>query len=115
LIQYTKDKGMEMWIVGEDKYNFLNSDPFLQNSHIKYFKPTWNVEGYIQKCKETAGIQLGRTTIEGWLCGKPSWIYKVDSEGNIIDKKLHEVPSDVDKYFAKNVAEKIKKIYTDTL
>lgn len=115
LIQYTKDKGMEMWIVGEDKYNFLNSEPYKQNSHIKYYKPTWNVENYIHKCKETAGIQLGRTTIEGWLCGKPSWIYNVDSEGNIVSKTLHEVPSDVEKYFASNVAQQIKEQYIKNL
>lgn len=115
LIQYTKEKGMEMWIVGEDKFNFLNSDHFIKNDHIKYHKPTWNVENFIYKSKETAGIQLGRTTIEGWMCGKPSWIYKVDSEGKILTKELHQVPNDIEKYDSQNVANQIKQIYINLL
>jgi hypothetical protein len=54
---------------------------------------------------------LGRTTIEGWLCGKSGWIYNVDNHGNIIDKKKHEVPSDVNKFNSDEVAKKIKHEY----
>lgn len=116
LIQYTKENNMELWLVGEDKNNFLNSKEYLENlSHVKYFKPTWNVEQYILKCKETAGIQLGRTTIEGWMCEKPSWIYNVDSEGNIIKKEKFDPPLDMDKYYSSNVTNKIKEEYIKIL
>ena len=39
---------------------------------------------------------MGRTTIEGWMCGKKGWIYDVDSKGEIISKNLHEIPNDME-------------------
>jgi len=75
----------------------------------------WNVEKLINQCTETAGIQLGRTTIESWLCGKPSWIYKVNSLGSIESKEKIDVPSDLEKYYSKNVVEQIKKEYNKVL
>jgi glycosyltransferase involved in cell wall biosynthesis len=113
LIDYTSDNGKELWIVGEDKSNYLPA--ILMNSHVKHFPPTWNVEPYVQKCSETAGIQLGRTTIEGWMCGKPSWIYKVDSGGFILSKEKFSPPSDIEKYYASNVASQIKEEYKKIL
>lgn len=113
LIDYTKENEKELWIVGEDKSNYLPQ--ILLNSHVKHFPPTWNVESFINRCSETAGIQLGRTTIEGWLCQKPGWIYKVDSNGFIISKELYQVPDDVEKYHSSKVSEKIKNIYREVL
>jgi glycosyltransferase involved in cell wall biosynthesis len=113
LIDYTSDNGKELWIVGEDKSNYLPA--ILMNSHVKHFPPTWNVEPYVQKCSETAGIQLGRTTIEGWMCGKPSWIYKVDSGGFILSKEKFSPPSDIEKYYASNVVSQIKEEYKKIL
>ena len=43
----------------------------------------WEIEEYVRRCTATAGIVLGRTTIEGWMCGKPGWIYDVDLDGSI--------------------------------
>jgi len=113
LIDYTKEIGKELWIVGEDKSNYLPQ--ILLNQHVKHFPPTWSVETFINRCSETAGIQLGRTTIEGWMCGKPGWIYKVDSGGFIKSKELHQVPEDIEKYKASLVAQKIKSIYQEIL
>lgn len=113
LIDYTSENNKELWIVGEDKSNYLPA--ILTNSHVKHFPPTWNVEPYVQKCSETAGIQLGRTTIEGWMCNKPSWIYKVDSGGFILSKERFDPPSDVEKYYASNVASQIKEEYKKVL
>ena len=113
LVEYAKDLNKELWLVGEDKSNYL---PLLLNEdNVKHFPPTWNIEPYVQKCSETAGIQLGRTTIEGWMCGKPSWIYKVNSVGNIESKEKFDPPSDIEKYYAANVAEQIKKEYITIL
>lgn len=113
LIEKTKEERMQLWLVGEDKSNYLKE--ILENDHVKHFKATWSVELYIHKCKMTAGIQLGRTTIEGWMCGKPGFIYKVDSSGGILEKELHEPPSDLEKYFSDNVAKKIKEKYIQIL
>jgi len=109
LMERTKEEGKELWLVGEDKSNYLQQ--VLVEPHVKYFPPTWSVENFIYKCEETAGIQLGRTTIEGWMCGKPSWIYKVDSAGLIISKERFDPPKDIEKYFASNVAKQIKEEY----
>lgn len=109
LIEYTKSVDKELWIVGEDRGNFLDS--LLREPNVKYFPSTWNVEKYLKDCSETAGIQLGRTTIEGWLCGKPGWIYKVDSLGIITSKEKFDPPTDVEKYFSTNVANQIKEEY----
>jgi glycosyltransferase involved in cell wall biosynthesis len=109
LMERTKEEGKELWLVGEDKGNYL---PFVLNEpHVKHFPPTWSVENFIYKCEETAGIQLGRTTIEGWLCGKPSWIYKVDSGGFILSKEKFNPPTDLEKYYTMNVAKQIKEEY----
>ena len=113
LIEYTKTNNKELWIVGENKSNYMSE--ILSNSHVKHFGPTLEVDKYIHKCSETAGILLGRTTIEGWMCGKPGWIYDVDSGGNIINKKLHEVPLDIEKFHSINVAKKIKKNYLEVI
>jgi glycosyltransferase involved in cell wall biosynthesis len=114
LIDYTKENNKELWLMGDDKYNYLPSIVG-QSSHVKHFKPSWDVEKLINQCEETAGIQLGRTTIESWMCGKPSWIYKVDSSGFILSKEKFDPPSDLDKYYPMNVAKKIKEEYLKIL
>jgi len=113
LISYTKENNKELWLVGENKSNYLSE--LIKNSHVKYHGPTLDVDKYIHKCSETAGILLGRTTIEGWMCGKPGWIYNVDNYGNIIEKNKHEVPSDINKFNSEKVVKKIKEEYIKIL
>lgn len=105
LMDYSKTINKEFWIVGENKSDYLGD--LLANNHVKHFKPTNDIESFTKNCSETGGILLGRTTIEGWMCGKPGWIYNVDSNGDIINKKIHDVPNDLDKYISKNVSEEI--------
>ena len=104
LIDYTKKNNKELWLVGEKKHNFIDE---VKEEHVKYFPPTWDVENYVKECSETASILLGRTTIEGWLCNKPGWIYDIDRTGYIIDKKLHPVPKDVDKFKSNAIADQV--------
>jgi hypothetical protein len=49
------------------------------------------------------------------MCGKPSWIYKVDSGGFILSKEKFSPPSDIEKYYASNVASQIKEEYKKIL
>jgi len=110
----TSDKeNKELWLVGENKSNYLNE--ILLNKHVKHFGPTLDVNKYIHECSETAGILLGRTTIESWMCGKPSWIYNVDSLGNISDKELFSVPDSISKFFSSLVSEKIRQEYINLI
>jgi len=109
LVEYTKEIGKELWLVGENKSNYL--EDLLKSSHVKYYNATSKVETFVKNCSETAGILLGRTTIEGWLCGKPGWIYNVDESGYILNKEKHEVPEDINKFNSLEVAKKIKEEY----
>lgn len=113
LVNVTKNNGKELWLVGENKSDYLNS--ILNNTHVKHFNPTLDVEKYIHKCSETAGILLGRTTIEGWMCGKKGWIYSIDDSGNILNKELFSPPNDISKFYSENVAKNIKKEYIKIL
>jgi len=111
LISYSKENGKELWLVGDNKSNYLQD--ILKNTHVKYFNSTWKTEDFIKRVSETAGILLGRTTIESWFCGKPAWIYKVDSSGNILDKNLITPPSneELSKFDSNVVVELIEDKY----
>jgi pyruvyltransferase len=113
IANYAKEQGKELWLVGHNSSNYLPE--LLTQSHIKHFEATNQVEKYVKNCSETAGILLGRTTIEGWMCGKPGWIYEVDETGNIKGKERYDVPSDIDKFNSKNVALSIKERYLNII
>jgi hypothetical protein len=49
------------------------------------------------------------------MCGKPGWIYNVDSSGNILNKNFYEVPQDVKKYYSSNASKNIKNSYIKIL
>jgi len=113
LINYTKDNNRDLWLVGKNQSDYLPE--LLKHPHVKYYEATPNVDNFIHRCSETAGILLGRTTIEGWMCGKPGWIYNVNSNGEIIDKEFFEVPNDLEKFKSGNVTSKIKTEYLNIL
>lgn len=71
----------------------------------------WDVENLIALCTHTAGVYVGRTTIEGWLCGRPGWIY--DEKGN---KELLNPSLGVnEKYNIKTVTGQVMRIYQEFL
>ena len=113
LVDYTKEINKDLWIVGENKSNYLND--ILSNPHVKYHNATSKVESFVKNCSETAGILLGRTTIEGWLCGKSGWIYNVNESGEILNKERFDIPKDVNKFDSIEVAKKIKEEYIKIL
>jgi len=113
LVGYSKSVNKELWLVGVNHTNYL--EQLLSNPHVKHFNATIDVEKYVKNCSETAGILLGRTTIEGWMCGKSGWIYQIDSNGTILSKSRNEVPSDIDKFDSEKVALKIKEEYLKIL
>lgn len=114
LIKTTKIEGKELWIVGKKNDTYLD-DMIKDEPHVKYFPPTNEVEKFIHQCDETAGILLGRTTIEGWLCGKKGWIYDIDNFGTLKSKTLHEVPNDIDKFKSDVVVKQIIEEYKEVL
>jgi glycosyltransferase involved in cell wall biosynthesis len=116
LINTTKIRNEELWIVGKRNPNDDYLMGLIENqSHVQYFEPTFSVEKLINECDETAGILLGRTTIEGWLCGKKGWIYDVDNTGSINSITLHDIPADVEKFKSENVAKEVIEVYKSIL
>lgn len=106
------DNVEELWLVGKDSMGYAKEfDETYEN--VKYFPPTDNIEDFVNKCDETAGIFLGRTTIEGYLCGKPAWIYTVNKEGYVLDREYTEVPDDMSIFDNDKIIEKYKEIYID--
>lgn len=77
----------------------------------------WHIERHVRACTATAGIVLGRTTIEGWACGKPGWIYDIDLAGRIQDVTLHPPPhKDILAQFdADYMAGEMETLYADAI
>ena len=101
-----------LWIIGADNGGYSNE---LISDKVKYLGIKSNVEDYIKQCDYTAGIFTGRSTIEGFLCGKKGYVYDVDKQGNIVNKVLMEVPEDIYKYSAEYSAKKVIKLYEEIL
>jgi hypothetical protein len=114
LIDKTKEENQELWVVGKKNDTYLD-DMINGQDHVTYFEPTSSVEKFIHQCDETAGILLGRTTIEGWMCGKAGWIYNVDASGNVLGKELHQVPEDIAKFNSKSITAEIIEEYKKIL
>jgi glycosyltransferase involved in cell wall biosynthesis len=113
LLERSKREGFDFWICG--KNHLQGASRALFNRFLitaKYILPIWNIEKLIQEADETAGIMLGRSTIEGWACGKKGWIYDVDLSGDIRSFALHDVPEDMSQFNIKIVADKIYSVYT---
>lgn len=113
LVKVTDEANQILWIVGKDNENRLEEIKKLSN--IVYIGETDKVEDFVKACDYTAGIFKGRTTIEGWLCGKPAWIYYVEKDGTIIYKELVDVPNDLERYNGEIVARKMLDIYEGVL
>jgi glycosyltransferase involved in cell wall biosynthesis len=111
--EMTNANNQELWIIGADNENY--AEDLIQFKHIKYLGVKSNVEEYIKKCDYTAGIFKGRTTIEGFLCGKSGWVYTVDKQGNILNKELQSVPDDIQKYSSEFSANKVFSLYKEIL
>jgi glycosyltransferase involved in cell wall biosynthesis len=102
---------IEFWLCGLNLHPAQN--PMQVFGPTAYFTPKWAIELLLMQCDQTAGIMLGRTTIEGWAMGLPGWIYDVDLKGNIISKALHQPPADIQQFNIQNVAQKIFQIYKE--
>lgn len=113
LVKVTQEEDKILWIVGKDNENRLEEIKKLPN--VVYAGESNKVEEFVKACDYTAGIFKGRTTIEGWLCGKPAWIYYVEKDGNILAKEFVEVPNDLERYNGKNVAKKMLDIYESVI
>lgn len=111
VIERGQKEDFDVLFVGADVDGYLNSitaENFFMN------RETDKIEEYLAKVDMTAGIFMGRTTIEGWLCGKPGYIYDVDMHnGNIKGVEFVEPPRDLEKFDIKNITNKLLVIYEE--
>ena len=78
--------------------------------NIKYVSPMFNTEHLLKNCDFTVG-HGGRTTIEGWMCGKPGLVYKMVNPTNWTIQSIKEVPvPKVDRFNRFNVANNILEV-----
>lgn len=111
LIIRSKQEGFHFWLCGK---NWLPKNSIPPDGYL-YFQPRWEIERLVQACDETAGIMLGRTTIEGWACGKPGWIYQIDLDGNIQSRELHQPPADMRCFDIRTAADRMIEIYQEAI
>ena len=107
MVENCQEKNQEIWAVTGQTIDI----PY---KNVKWLPMKWNVEEYIKQCHFTAGIWLGRTTIEGLLCGKPGYVYDVKPDGGILSVDL-VYPQDynLDDFNIVNLAKKYERLYED--
>ena len=49
------------------------------------------------------------------MCNKPGWIYNINSDGDILNKELFKVPTDLEKFKSITVSNQIKQEYIKIL
>ncbi len=110
-----KRNGWKMVLCGEDPFHFLKQHMSQYPNVIEYHKPTPDIDKLLATCHYTAGIYIGRTTIEGWLQGKDGWVYDLGRDGKLTPPVLMRVPNDLTKFERHNVAQQIVDIYESSL
>jgi hypothetical protein len=90
--------------MSDSKYNF-------NHPNIKYLDKRWDTEIIVKQMHFTAGILLGRTTLEGWSCDVPGFIYLIDIDGNILDIQSNP-PNNIKQLCdSKNIVKQHIKLY----
>ena len=85
LVQHCIDNDWDLYLMSESRFDF-------NHPNIKYLDKRWDTENVVQMMNFTAGILLGRTTLEGWCCDVPGYMYIIDINGNI--KSIETTPPD---------------------
>lgn len=76
LVQQCIENDWDLYLMSESRYDF-------NHPNIKYLDKRWDTENVVQMMNFTAGILLGRTTLEGWCCDVLGYMYIIDINGNI--------------------------------
>jgi glycosyltransferase involved in cell wall biosynthesis len=123
LVVYCKNHEMNLLFCGIRmvngyEYDYLHT---LLNEYVKHIEPIWRIDSLIKQCDYVAGIEVGRTTLEGWACGKKGIIYYLDydkafrEDTNIKKMEILDPPSDIGKYDSRVIAKQIEKVYQEAI
>lgn len=112
LVEQCVDNDWDIYLMSESRYNF-------QHPNVKYVAKRWDTETLVKQMNFTAGILLGRTTLEGWCCDIPGYMYLIDLYGNLIDIKVDK-PENIkelcdSKYVTSRHLELYKKVIQEHL
>jgi len=96
LLDLSEKQDFKVLHVGRNDYS---------TTHINFAsqEPVWNVELFYKQCDIVSGIFLGRTSIEGLLCGKRVLQFDVDRTGKI-KKTYWHTEDNLDKFNKHEVA-----------
>ena len=96
LLLNSEHQGFQVLHVGRKDYE-------ISHPNFSSQPATWEIEKYYASCGVVAGIMLGRTTIEGLLCGRKALQFDVDEAGEIKRVYWHH-ETNLDKFDRKTVA-----------
>lgn len=89
LVQSCIDNDWELLIMSDSRFDF-------NHANIQYINKRWDTEAVVRGLDFTAGILLGRTTLEGICCDVPAYIYEINQYGDILNIST-EVPESIKK------------------
>jgi hypothetical protein len=76
IVKQCIENDWDLYIMSESQHDF-------KHPNIKYVDKRWDTENIVKTMHFTVGILLGRTTLEGWCCDVPGYMYIIDINGNI--------------------------------
>jgi glycosyltransferase involved in cell wall biosynthesis len=87
LAEHCIENDWDLKIMSDGVYDF-------DHPNISYINSRWDTEHLVKNCDFTAGILMGRTTLEGWCCGVPGYMYQINKSGDILSIET-EAPKDI--------------------
>lgn len=98
----------DLLIMSDSKYDF-------NHPNIKYIDKRWDTESIVKNVDFTAGILLGRSTLEGLCCGIPGYVYYIDRNGELTGVQLLEPDKYPQLCDSKNVVKQHIELYNKIL
>jgi glycosyltransferase involved in cell wall biosynthesis len=98
----------DLWIMSNERLNY-------EHPNIKYLEPRWDTEIFVKQVHFTAGILMGRTTLEGWCCGIPGYMYLIDIYGDIINIETEGPDNIIELCDGKYVAKQHLNLYNQII
>lgn len=101
-LDYLRYKPLRYLLDLSEKQNFKvihvgRNDYSTVHPNFSTYESTWDIEKYYRRCDIVSGIFLGRTSIEGLLCGKKVLQFDVDNTG-VIKKVYWHTEPDLEKF-----------------
>jgi glycosyltransferase involved in cell wall biosynthesis len=109
LAENCKANNQKLVLVGYNHGDYLQK--LLRQYEVHHYDAVKNIELFVKECTMAAGLHIGRTTIEAWMCGKSVISYRFDSSGSITGKSVLEPPNNITDYCSELVCNKIVDLY----